>query len=160
LERIDRIINNEKYIAHLLLTEEIEQSRQFCGHGRDHLISAARIAWILNLEMGLGLEKDVVYAAGLLHDIGRDVQYEKGVPHELASAEIAPSILSECGYNPEEIDRIVLAISLHRTKEIAAEESLSGILYRADKLSRACFWCKADKDCKWPEQKKNRGVDF
>lgn len=123
-------------------------------------MSTARIAWILNLELGLSIEKDVVYAASLLHDIGRDVQYEHGTPHEVASAQLAPGILEESGYTGDEIEQIVHAIELHRTKEIASEKSLSGILYRADKLSRSCYWCNADKDCNWSEQKKNRGMDY
>ena len=42
----------------------------------------ARIAYILNMEQDLGLEKEVIYAAAVLHDIGKYAQYEDGTPHE------------------------------------------------------------------------------
>lgn len=154
MERIDKILNDDLFIENMRKNEAAEADRSFCRHNMAHLLDVARIAMILNLEEGLGLEKDVVYAAALLHDIGRHIQYKEGTPHEQASAGIAPSILQKCGYNENETDVIIKAIRLHRTDEIAENHDLSGILYRADKASRACFACKAEKDCNWKQEKK------
>ena len=63
--------------------------------------------------------------------------------------------LKDCGFNDEETGVIVTAISRHRDPEAAKEKNLNGILYRADKASRACFACDAEKDCNWKDGKKN-----
>ncbi|MFR4429839.1 MAG: HD domain-containing protein [Blautia faecis] len=101
-----------------------------------------------------------MYAAALLHDCGKHEQYEIGTPHEQASARIAPEILKACGFNDEETGVIVTAISRHRDPEAAKEKNLNGILYRADKASRACFACDAEKDCNWKDGKKNLTIKY
>ena len=55
---------------------------------------------------------------------------------------------------------IVTAISRHRDPEAAREKNLNGILYRADKASRACFACDAEKDCIWKDGKKNLTIKY
>lgn len=132
-----------------------EVDRPFCHHDMVHFMDVARIGWIINLEEGHGIEKEWIYAAALLHDIGRHDQYADGTPHEQAGARRAPQILRECGFDDKETDVIISAIASHRDKEVASEASLRGILYRADKLSRACFACKAEKECNWKNDKKN-----
>lgn len=97
----------------------------------------------------------MIYGAALLHDIGRHEQYKNGIPHETASARIAPDILAACGYAPKEIQEITEAIALHRDSATVKRHDLAGILYRADKASRACFVCKASGQCNWKEDKKN-----
>ncbi len=158
MERIDRILRHPVYRECLAKVEEYEKDRIFCRHQTEHFLDVARIAWILNLEEEKTLQKDVVYAAALLHDIGRYVQYEDGTPHERASARIAPDILRDCGYSGEETERIVGAIAVHRNRELAKKEPLKDILYRADKASRACFACKAEGQCDWKADKKNRNI--
>lgn len=160
MERIDEILNHDLFIEHMQLNDAAEADRSFCRHNMGHLLDVARIAMILNLEEGLGISKDLLYGAALLHDIGRHVQYEDGTPHELASAEIAPHILRDCGYDKNETDVILMAIRLHRTKEIAQEKSLSGVLYRADKASRPCFACQMEPACNWKKEKKNRTIQW
>lgn len=160
MERVDKIISDNEFIMRTRLTEEYEKTRKFCGHGRDHLLATARIAWILCLENNLQIEKDIVYAAGLLHDVGRSEQYDKGVSHEVAGTLIAKDILERCGYHEDEISLIIKAIGLHRTREIMNDKNLNGVLYKADKLSRECFLCKASDDCNWSDEKKNSTIDF
>lgn len=160
MNRIDKIIEHDLYKQHIAKIEMAEANRCFCRHNMGHFLDVARIAMILNLEEGLGIDKDLIYAAALTHDIGRHKQYEDGTPHEIASAEYAPSILADAGFFAEEITVIVEAIRLHRSAEIANEKSLNGIIYRADKLSRACFACKAEKDCDWKKDKKNLVVKW
>ena len=57
-----------------------------------HLLDVARIAYILNMEQDLGLEKEVIYAVSILHDIGKYAQYEDGTPHEQSGEKIASEI--------------------------------------------------------------------
>lgn len=155
MDRVDKILNHDLFIGHMELNEAAEADRRFCRHNIGHFLDVARIAMIFNLQEGLGIEKEIIYAAALLHDIGRHMQYKDGTPHEEASALIAPDILRACGFDEKETDVIISAIKTHRTKEIADEASLNGILYRADKASRACFACKAEPDCNWKQDKKN-----
>ena len=139
MDRINKILKHDLFIEHMKMNETAEANRCFCRHNIEHFLDVARIAMIINLQEGLGIDKDIVYGAALLHDIGRHVQYADKTPHETASAAIAPKILAECGYDKKETDVIISAIRTHRTNEIANDASLNGILYRADKASRACF---------------------
>ncbi|WP_242960989.1 HD domain-containing protein [Clostridium peptidivorans] len=158
-DRINAILQNENYKIYLAKNEEIEKNREFCHHDLQHFLDVARIAYIINLEKNINIGKDMVYAAALLHDIGRWMQYEKGVPHDEASAKLAADILKVCGFNENEIKEIVAAILMHR-KVSVDEESLSYLIYRSDKLSRGCFNCKAILECNWPEEKKNYNIKY
>lgn len=155
MERVNRILNHTKYQEYLNRIRECEKDRIFCHHDMVHFLDVARIAYLMDLTENLNIGKERIYTAALLHDIGRFVQYEKGIPHEIASAELAPEILRDCGYSEEEIPEIIDAIKSHRNKFIKDEQSLRGIIYRADKLSRSCFGCAAEKECDWSKEKKN-----
>ncbi|MGN0402523.1 MAG: HD domain-containing protein [Acetatifactor sp.] len=160
MERIDRILNHDLFIENLKKNKEAEANRRFCRHDITHFLDVARIGRIINLEEGLEIPTELIYAAALLHDIGKHRQYREGIPHEKASAEIAPVILKECGFEQAETDLITEAISRHRNSEIAYERSLIGLLYRADKASRACFACDAEQDCNWKREKKNLYIGY
>lgn len=155
MERVNRILRHEVFQQHMRENEAAERDRVFCHHDMAHFLDVARIAMILNLQEGVGLPRDMIYGAALLHDIGRHEQYKEGTPHETASARIAPDILADCGYGPEEIREIAEAIALHRDSATVERQDLAGILYRADKASRACFACKASGQCSWKEDRKN-----
>ena len=124
-----------------------------------HFLDVARIAYIISLEKGLQLDKDIIYAAALLHDIGRWKQYKYGIPHDKASAELAEDILLECGYGTQEIDNILSAILNHRTESSTAG-SLEKIIFESDKLSRGCFNCPVSDRCNWSEEKKNINIKY
>lgn len=156
MRRVNQILELDSYQEYLKRNEAAEAERKFCHHDMSHFLDVARIASILNHEEAYGISQELIYAAALLHDIGRWQQYEDGTPHEKASAILAPDMLDKCGFNGEEVDVIVAAISQHRNSEIKEDKDLCGLLYRADKLSRACFACKAEKDCNWKGEKKNR----
>lgn len=160
MERIDKILKHALFLYHLAENEKAEEERQFCHHDMIHFLDVARIAEIINLEEGLGLNREWIYAAALLHDCGKHVQYEDGTPHEVASARIAPEILRDCGFEKAEADKIVEAIWSHRDEKIATEPDLRGVLYRADKASRACFACKAEAECNWKDGKKNLVIKY
>lgn len=155
MERVNRILSNELYREYLEKNNQAEAQRRFCHHNIEHFLDVARIASILNYSEDYRQEEEIIYAAALLHDIGRWVQYEDGTPHEKASAKLAPEILDACGFLGDETDRILAAIGNHRNAKIREEKSLSGLLYRADKLSRPCFACRMEKECNWKNDKKN-----
>ena len=160
MDRIDKILNHDLFLRHLRENEKAEVDRQFCRHDMVHFLDVARIGEIINLEERLGLNREWIYAAALLHDCGKHEQYEDGTPHELASARIAPEILMNCGFDDNETGVIVDAIENHRNASCAEEPNLRGVLYRADKSSRACFACKAEKDCNWKDDKKNLKIKY
>lgn len=155
MDRIDKILNHHSFIENLEKNKAAEADRCFCRHDMVHFLDVARIGMIINLEEGIGISREMIYAAALLHDIGKHRQYGEGIPHEQASGAIAPGILLECGFDENETDVIVDAILQHRNSQMFPERNLRGVLYRADKASRACFSCKAEKECNWKGSKKN-----
>ena len=158
--RIDRILNNDRYIEQITEIEKLEKGRPFCKHGLEHCLNVARIMMILNYEERLMISKESIYTVALLHDIGRGMQYLEGIPHEEAGEKIAGEILRDAGYTLPEIEDITRAIGHHRNSLIQEEHSLSGILYRADKLSRTCFACQAESECDWDSNKKNMRLKY
>lgn len=158
LQRVNAICRHPLWQTSRKRIEELEQDRVFCRHDVIHFLDVARLAWIENLEQQLGLEKEHVYAAALLHDIGRHLQYEQGIPHEKGSVMLAGQILRDCGFSDAECLEICDAIAGHRAKKTGEAGGLAGALYRADKASRMCLFCAADAECNWPEEKKNREV--
>ncbi|MCI8559021.1 MAG: HD domain-containing protein [Lachnospiraceae bacterium] len=156
MKRIDAIWRHETYQSCLKKLNAWEEKREFCRHTPEHFLDVARITWILALEAGIPAKKEIIYAAGLLHDIGRFRQYEEGIPHEQASVRIAEGILRDCGFEESEREQVLELIQSHRTKQ--QEKSLSGLFYKGDKLSRNCFSCPVRDKCDWPEEKKNLSI--
>lgn len=161
MEKIARIFENEIFAETIRRVEEAEKDRVFCRHGISHLIDVARVAWIMCLENGLPLEKEMVYATALFHDIGRMEEYETGTPHDQASCDMARRILPECGFSAEEIERVCAAIMTHKNKSFERESSddLAEVIRFADKASRLCFICDVRDECYWPEQVKTKHLD-
>lgn len=160
MKRINLILQNTQFRDCLKRIEAAEKDRIFCGHDLVHLLDVCRLAWILYQEEErkgtLGkIDREWIYAAGLLHDIGRWKQYEDGTPHEIVGSSLAKGILTECGFGAGETKAICEAIGNHRNEGIGRDNTLSGLLYRADKMSRACFGCKAEALCNWSRKKKN-----
>lgn len=133
-----------------------EENRVFCRHTMEHLLAVARLMYIYNLEEGAGLSKELIYAAALLHDVGRYQQIAEGTPHHIAGARLAGEILTDCGFSPEERQQIQEAILAHRAGN--GGSLLAAYLYRGDKRSRACFACPAEPECNWPDEKKNMQI--
>lgn len=177
MDRVNKIIKHRLYQECIDKIKKYEENRIFCKHDSIHFMDVCRLAEIDWLQCRLEeselkngakdilseehknelflIKKEWLYACGLLHDIGRWKEYENGIRHEVASAEMAPEVLRDCDFTEEEIEKIVLAIRNHRNKEIAEDISLSGFLYRADKKSRPCFLCEAETKCDWSASKKN-----
>lgn len=158
MERVHAVFHHPLYRKCYCRLEELEQDRKFCRHQMPHLLDVARIAYILDLEQGAGIPRDVVYAAAILHDIGKYAQYEDGTPHELAGRDIAAEILESLPkdrrFSPEEQEMILTAVQGHRRQREGAQV-LERLLYRADKASRMCFSCPAEQECDWSAEQKN-----
>lgn len=160
MERVNAILRNSKYQEHIDKIKQAEEGRIFCLHNMSHFLDVARIAALLNEEERVGISKELIYATALLHDIGRHVQYADKTPHEEASAILAPKILDEAGFEKWEQEEILYAIREHRNEQIENQKSLAGIIYRADKASRACFACDAQGVCDWKTEKKNLEIRY
>ena len=157
MKRVNQIIQHEIFIRELKKLMRLERERIYCRHDIDHLLNVARVAYITALENRIPVQKDMIYAAALLHDIGRASQYETGIPHDCAGAGIAEVILKDCGFDEAERAEILDAIGNHREKREDSSD-LSRLIYMADKKSRACFVCRVQSSCNWPMEKKNYDV--
>ena len=62
MERYQKIAKHEKFQYYMEKTRKAEEKRIFCRHNWDHLLAVARIAYILVLEEGLDISRDLVYA--------------------------------------------------------------------------------------------------
>ena len=162
MDRVNSIIKHPLWISEMEKIGRAEETRIFCGHDLSHLLDVARIAYIFSLEKELAIDKEIIYAAALLHDIGRGREYTEGIPHDTAGAEIAERILWDSGFSQEEIVDISDAVSHHRRTGRSADEEvndLPSLIYYADKKSRNCFACSAYDECKWSEEEKNREIE-
>lgn len=161
MDRVRDLLAHPLFRENLLAIRTAEADRIYCGHDLAHLMDVARIAWIMALERGIDLKKDLVYAAALLHDLGRAEEYAGGRSHDQASVQLARRILPDLGYRADEMEAICRAIEGHRGRDKAeGQDALAALLFEADKKSRACFVCPASGSCKWPENKKNTGFDY
>lgn len=156
MTRINKILENHTFCKCLQDLEIAEKERIFCRHGIEHLLSVARIMRIYALENNIDVDKEIIYAAALLHDIGRAEAYRLHTDHAVESAKIAKRILMDSNFNDGEISEILSAILHHNDSENSNE--LCSLLRTADKQSRNCFLCPAYKECNWSENKKNKGV--
>ena len=72
----------------------------------------------------MGFEKDVIYTAAVLHDIGKSFQYKWTIPHEVAGekiTEILTTLPEDAQFTEEEQQQILLAIRGHRRKHEGME---------------------------------------
>ena len=97
MDRKNRILKHELFLKCYQKNEEYEKEREFCHHDIVHFLDVARLGMILNEKEKLGVGEENIYAAALLHDIGRFRQYEDGTPHEQASAVLRDAIHSGTG---------------------------------------------------------------
>ena len=158
MQRVNSICSHPLWKSCVSKIRDLERERIFCCHDTSHFLDVARIAWIENLEKRLAISREMIYAAAMLHDIGRHLQYMQGVPHDEGSVSIASDILKDSGFDEKEQAEILSAIRMHRNPDAASRNDLAGIIYRADKKSRICAFCSASDKCNWPESKKNMKI--
>jgi putative nucleotidyltransferase with HDIG domain len=148
MQRVNQLLLDGDFLKNLRKNEACEADRQYCRHDLTHALDVARIAYILSLEENLGVDRELIYAAALLHDIGRWMQYEAGIGHERASQALSGHLLEKHGFDEAETAAVLNAIGSHRGDPSGGSAELSELLYRADKLSRNCAVCDAIKTCK------------
>ena len=68
MDRVDRIIYNDEYRRLMETVRNKETDRIFCRHGFEHCLDVARIAYIMNIEQGYAIDREIIYAAALLHE--------------------------------------------------------------------------------------------
>jgi putative nucleotidyltransferase with HDIG domain len=146
MKRINNILNDPEYLTYLNKIQKAEAERVYCHHDLTHFLDVSRIAFILSLEGKLDIDKEIIHAAGVLHDIGRWMEYENGLDHAAASRALGAGILRKCGFSDIEMEEILSAIAGHRN--LSGASVLTDILYKADKLSRNCTLCDARATCK------------
>lgn len=160
MKEIARLVSNPDYQTLVARNAASEELRIYCRHSFQHMLDVGRITYILMLEAGsfsdwvtrnhiasLERGKEVVYAASLLHDIGRWEQYQTGESHATISARYARQLLEEIDFSEDEIEIVQAAIQEHRSQS-CPKTVLGAFLQRADKLSRACWCCDAILTCK------------
>ena len=138
--------------------QKLESERIFCRHTPEHFLDVARLMYIYALEEHLELPKELIYAAALLHDIGRAQQYQYNIPHDIAGVEIAREILTDLHFTEQEKELILSSIGHHRKGDSCS--TLAALLYKADKQSRNCFLCSAASECYWSDDKKNMKIEY
>lgn len=121
MERVNQILHHSKFIENLNRLETLEADRIYCHHGLSHLLDVARLASLLQYKKKenkpsntFSFPDEIIYAAALLHDIGRVLQYEQGISHETAGLKLAEQILKDCGFTKSEQMFILDAIQFHR----------------------------------------------
>ncbi|HBV99304.1 MAG TPA: phosphohydrolase [Desulfotomaculum sp.] len=159
LGRIGAVRKDPFYLDCLLLNGERERDRLFCRHDYRHMVLVSQISWRI-IKQTDGLESlikteglsgkmsalEVVYAAGLLHDMGRWRQYDTGEDHALAGSAMAGSVLKRAGFSEREAMVVIRAIREHR-KALPGQSYLGRVLCLADDLSRPCRSCNVRLDC-------------
>ena len=159
--RIQYILENTSFQKIMADISELEKDRIYCKHDLVHALDVARIAYILKLQEDADSLKEWVYAAGLLHDIGRAEEYMNGEPHNIAGPKLAIPILQKAGFSEGEISVIVCAINEHREViDGSMGSSIQHLIARADKLSRNCLSCEASETCNWDESRKTAPIEY
>ena len=177
MKRATAVYEHPEFQTRLAKLKELEIDRIWCRHGIDHLMDVARLAYIFVLERGYALDKDLVYATALLHDVGRSTQYLEGTPHAEAGIEPAKTILTDCGFSEAETAMALRAIAEHSDESSASPEviartmpekvvdeqlsaQLTEVIYDGDKLSRDCFRCEVNTECNWAEWMKKNSLSW
>ena len=158
MDRVNAIWNHPLYQKELKKLQKLEEKREFCRHTPEHFLDVVRLAYIQALEEERDVSKELIYCTALLHDIGRARQYEKGISHDEAGAQLAEQILTELGFTEQEKKAVVSAICGHRKG--TAQTPLGELIYTADKRSRNCFLCEAEPECYWSPEKKNMKITY
>jgi uncharacterized protein len=114
----------------------IEQARRLYSdqdpvHDFDHILRVLRLAERIGAAEGADME--VLRAAALLHDVGRDEAQDAGQDHAQYAAERARELLVDAP--PVKVEAVIDAILAHRFRAGPPPKSLEGrVLFDADKL--------------------------
>lgn len=148
MDKVERILNHPQFKKYMSLNSQAEKDRSFCHHDLQHAIDVARVAYIINLENGYEISKEVIYITALLHDIAKWKQYSDKSDHAAEGAVLAREILNDLDLDKNHEEMILDAISRHRKKE-GHSTPLSTVLFAGDKACRQCVGCSMIEECNW-----------
>ena len=123
-----------RFLRSLIIT--IEQARRLYSdqdpvHDFDHILRVLALAE--RIGVAEGAEMDVLRAAALLHDVGRDEAHSVGQDHAVYAATRARELLA--GAASDKVEAVIEAILAHRFRAGPPPKSLEGrVLFDADKL--------------------------
>ena len=105
------------------------------AHDKEHVYRVLYLALDI-AEHEPEADTDVLIAASLLHDIGRQAQYhDPTVCHAAYGSKMAENYLTEHGFDPVFVRHVCDCIRCHRFRKNSPPESLEAkILFDADKL--------------------------
>lgn len=121
--------------------EKIEKYMLSCmndgAHDCQHIYRVLYHA--LNIAQDYDVDKDVLIAAALLHDIGREAQFrDPQADHAAIGAEMAYDFLKKLGWAEDKAQHVRACIATHRFRTESPQASIEAkILYDADKLEAA-----------------------
>lgn len=119
--------------------EQLNSYMQSCmkdsAHDREHIYRVLYAALDI-AETEEQVDYDILIAACLLHDIGRQAQIENPkLCHAEVGAEAAKSYLLSCGYEQDFAEHVAECIRCHRFRKEQPPQSIEAkILFDADKL--------------------------
>lgn len=106
------------------------------AHDCQHIYRVLFYALEISRDYTDEIDEDVLIAAALLHDIGRNEQYrDKKVNHAIAGGDMAYKFLKSIGWEKKRAKHVRNAIYTHRYRKNEIPETIEAkILYDADKL--------------------------
>ena len=128
MKRIDQILSHPVFREQFALLQEAEKDRIFCRHTMEHFLDVARLMYIYNLEDQAGFSKEMIYAAGLLHDIGKALTQEVEGSHVQLGVDIAKKY--------KENKDVIHAIEAHHN-DVEPRTIIAMIVQAADAISAA-----------------------
>lgn len=128
--RYEQIQLDSEYQNLLSEIEDLEKERVYCKHDLAHFMDVARIASLIWIEEGSSVElnKDIIYAAALLHDIGRVIEYNEGISHDEGNRTKRTSRIS--------LRNIILQCLRHYSRNKRRPTSIRCTIWRSSRNSR------------------------
>lgn len=120
------------------ITAYMDECMSDAAHDREHVLRVLGYAMTI-AESEPTVDRDLLIAACLLHDIGRSAQFrDPTLDHAAVGADMARDWLASHGYSVEFAEKVRTAIRSHRYRTGGRAESIEAqILFDADKLE-AC----------------------
>lgn len=118
-----------------ILEDYMKRCMTDAAHDREHIYRVLRAAWKI-AESEPATDRDILTAACLLHDIGREKQYaDPKVCHAEAGAEMAYDFLLAQGWAEARAAHVAACIRTHRFRAGREPATIEAkILFDADKL--------------------------
>ncbi len=124
--------NEFKHIENYML-----QCMDDAVHDKLHIYRVLNYALRIIDEGNLNVDKDIIIAAALLHDIGRSAESENhSLCHAVVGADMAYTFLKSCGYPEDFCLRVSRCVLTHRKggKQDKPDSVEAMIIFDADKL--------------------------